>query len=345
MTISTTLRIVVVGLAQLGLATATLAADIVDLGVGYAYDVSNGGQVVGSDNLGFGNGFIWSSTNGRQSIGGTAPSAINAAGAVTGGGSSQGENAFLYQNGNTNNFGGSWGVYSSKGMGINDQGTVAGWNYTDQNRDAIHAFTWNNGVRTDLGSLFPTARAGGSAIASDINNLGQVVGYSAEYHDSFTGFQTSGVQAFLYTNGAMRGIGAGFANAINDNGQVVGTFGLFNSTNGTYQGLGFNGLDINNWGQAVGSASGRAYAWTKELGTVDLNSFLAQGSGWTLYSAEGINLNGDVVGYGSFNGRTHAFLLKGAVTAPIPEPETYAMLLAGLGLLGVMARRRGSLSL
>jgi len=28
------------------------------------------------------------------------------------------------------------------------------------------------------------------------------------------------------------------------------------------------------------------------------------------------------------------------VTAPVPEPETYAMLLAGLGLLGVVARRR-----
>lgn len=28
------------------------------------------------------------------------------------------------------------------------------------------------------------------------------------------------------------------------------------------------------------------------------------------------------------------------VTAPVPEPETYAMMLAGLGLLGVMARRR-----
>jgi hypothetical protein len=26
--------------------------------------------------------------------------------------------------------------------------------------------------------------------------------------------------------------------------------------------------------------------------------------------------------------------------APIPEPETYAMLLAGLGLIGAVARRR-----
>jgi hypothetical protein len=30
----------------------------------------------------------------------------------------------------------------------------------------------------------------------------------------------------------------------------------------------------------------------------------------------------------------------GDVAAPIPEPEAYAMMLAGLGLLGVAARRR-----
>ncbi len=29
-----------------------------------------------------------------------------------------------------------------------------------------------------------------------------------------------------------------------------------------------------------------------------------------------------------------------AVTAPVPEPETYAMMLAGLGMLGAVARRR-----
>jgi hypothetical protein len=38
------------------------------------------------------------------------------------------------------------------------------------------------------------------------------------------------------------------------------------------------------------------------------------------------------------NGSTAVFAFNGV--APIPEPETYAMMLAGLGLLGVMARRR-----
>jgi hypothetical protein len=29
-----------------------------------------------------------------------------------------------------------------------------------------------------------------------------------------------------------------------------------------------------------------------------------------------------------------------AVSAPVPEPETYALMLAGLGLVGFVARRR-----
>jgi hypothetical protein len=33
----------------------------------------------------------------------------------------------------------------------------------------------------------------------------------------------------------------------------------------------------------------------------------------------------------------------GTVTATVPEPETYAMMLAGLGALGFLARRRKSI--
>lgn len=49
-------------------------------------------------------------------------------------------------------------------------------------------------------------------------------------------------------------------------------------------------------------------------------------------------------------GKTYWFTLAGSATdasytvtlAPVPEPETYALMLAGLGLLGVAARRRKS---
>lgn len=59
------------------------------------------------------------------------------------------------------------------------------------------------------------------------------------------------------------------------------------------------------------------------------------------------------VGEGTFTPGTWFFTVSGvatgsqggaysfaAVTQPVPEPETYAMLLAGLGLVGAVARRR-----
>lgn len=41
-----------------------------------------------------------------------------------------------------------------------------------------------------------------------------------------------------------------------------------------------------------------------------------------------------------FGGSGFLSLQYTAITAPVPEPETYAMLLAGLGLMGAIARRR-----
>ena len=55
----------------------------------------------------------------------------------------------------------------------------------------------------------------------------------------------------------------------------------------------------------------------------DLNSLVSLPGGAVLTEATGINNQGQVAAIGI-----------------IPEPETYAMLLAGLGLLGFIARRR-----
>ena len=85
----------------------------------------------------------------------------------------------------------------------------------------------------------------------------------------------------------------------------------------------------------------------------DLNQFLSVSdvhAGWVLVQADDINDNGWIVGMASNNltGVSHAFLLNPCDTCPInniypvPEPETYAMFMAGLGLLGFIARRRKS---
>lgn len=76
-------------------------------------------------------------------------------------------------------------------------------------------------------------------------------------------------------------------------------------------------------------------------------NFAVNGGAWSLYTSIGLikeNYNGYdfIIGYNdSFS--THNDwddMVIGVNIAPIPEPETYALLLAGLGLLGFAARRR-----
>ncbi len=98
-------------------------------------------------------------------------------------------------------------------------------------------------------------------------------------------------------------------------------------------------------GGSTGTLTRSTTGSTHSTSTSDFAAFSAAGGGF-------INLNLAAVGSSRATGAgnlTSAFTTKSAgsvsVTynyAPVPEPETYAMMLAGLGMLGFAARRRNS---
>ena len=141
------------------------------------------------------------------------------------------------------------------------------------------------------------------------------------------------------------GGGYSYAYGINDAGQVVGCSDTAAGAQHAFitgpNGVGMTDLGtlgggysyasgINDAGQVVGwsdTAAGVQHAFItgpNGVGMTDLNSLVSLPGGDVLTEATGINNHGQVAAIGS----------------PIPEPETYAMLLAGLGLLGFIARRR-----
>jgi probable HAF family extracellular repeat protein len=65
----------------------------------------------------------------------------------------------------------------------------------------------------------------------------------------------------------------------------------------------------------------------------DLNSLIPANSGWLLKQASAINDAGQIAGYGTIHGETHAFLLT-----PMPEPAGLSLL--GLCSVALLGRRR-----
>jgi hypothetical protein len=168
------------------------------------------------------------------------------------------------------------------------------------------------------------------------------------------------------TNGGYMADGISFAfqnvgsNAVGEAGGSIG-----------YNGLGAVGSIVQTWynNTAGINTNGNAYA-TKAAPTFLASASLVTGTETVTYNATShqlsvigsVNVDGHVFQvsdstnidlsakfgssmYAGFTGGTGGAtadqrITSFAVTAPVPEPETYAMLLAGLGVMGAIARRR-----
>jgi probable HAF family extracellular repeat protein len=185
----------------------------------------------------------------------------------------------------------------SLGNAINFFGQAVG--YSDcLNCTGYHAFLWDIAGMQDLGTL-----PGGSfSAATGLNDFGSVVGNSD--------FAQSGglADAFLWTHregmsdlGMLPGGKWSSAAAINDFGEVVG--GSDSATCVTHN------FKWQRNGRATSNAS-HAFIWSAATGMRDLNDLIIPvRSGWLLTDAHAINQQGQIVGIGTINGQTHAFLL------------------------------------
>ncbi len=347
--------VVVASCIRLSSANAAVEYTITDLGtLGGAYsgagDINNAGQVVGESTIsstGPAHAFLYS--NGAMQDLGTLGGdnsqawAINDSGQVVGlSDTAQPMNPPL-QHAFVDNGSGMQDLtplsqYYSVAHDINNQGAIVGAMTLDPSTG--HAFVYAGGTLTDLGAL-----GGTSSEAWGINNNGVIVGDIAVDGTN---------HAIAYSNGTVQdlssllGSGYSVAAAVNNAGQITGVYsgGVFLITAGTLQDLGMSkggptfGLGINAAGVVVGEAepndptNHQSWAVVSQGGQmVDLNTLIDPAAGWQLFDATGINDAGQIVGTGSINGQTHAFVLT-----PVPEPATG--LLALLGLAGWWGLRK-----
>lgn len=302
-------------------------------GRSYGYGINNSGQVVGFSSktpLGNDSPFLFSAgviseikvaaTGGNlgganaindsgQIVGATAPSGfgsnpfiyqgasvtiINVSGeanAISPNGTVAGEmsngHGFLYQNNSVVDIGQFTPNRNTYVNGVNDLGHAVGYGYLAASNN-YHAFVYADGGMSDLGTL-----GGPTSQAMAINQLGQIVGVAQT--------TSSANHAFSYEQAVMTDLGEGTATAINSLGEIVG-----------YQG--------------PITPARNACLFTPN-GPVDLNALISPDSGWNLLQAYAVNDVGQIAGWGTINGQTHAFLLT---PAALPEPSSSAIVFAGL---------------
>jgi probable HAF family extracellular repeat protein len=232
--------------------------------------------------------------------------------------------------------------------GINDNGWIVGSGNTESERD--YAFLWSagTGLKT-LDSLLSTNSGWDLFAASAINDAGQIVG-TGEADGAVEGYVWNPIaDPGSVPTPLMPFAGGGGVEpyAINANGWVAGAVlpttdphvaFLARPPVGGLAGLPTGGYVMTNLGTLPGDTNAEAYginvanqvvgqsgdvdgiggrAFIYSNGTMtDLNTLIDPSSGWVLNAARAINDDGQITGYGTIGGTTHAFLLTPVTPTP-----------------------------
>lgn len=209
---------------------------------------------------------------------------------------------------------------------INENGQIVGW--AGDSLSKFSVITNSNGM--DMREIEGLSNSNG-VTAFGINNAGQVVGdvnFSKENIVPFA-FLTASDGNNMMNLGVLKGDDSSSATGINDLGEVIGHSSRYD-------------LDHD-----------RIFLYSHG-GMTDLSALdVVTDSGWRDLFIADINNHGQMVGFGTNKeGGTEAFLLSYTTDTvfapqpiyipPVPEPETYMMLLTGLGLIGWFVWRRRS---
>ena len=195
------------------------------------------------------------------------------------------------------------------------------------------ALTASSGTRGDAQITGAIASGATSNLVSEGNltingSAGSNAGTSTSINVSFTGASTVSL-SFAASSALMSSVGN---LGDSSNSQASASFRIFDSTAGTYVFITDNLNNANSGNDITPFALNQNVASTNPA---SLQTFLSSLTNYSYTAA--------VVASHTYQltlADSTSVILTNSVLAPVPEPETYAMMLVGLSALGFMARRR-----